>query len=174
MDGRSVPSRRLIPAATSLAALGLLGACADTSAWLAGEPPPSAAAQPEGAAPGLVGRGTWRGDISRAQSPTFLVARTEAEWRALWDLVGTRPPGALPENLMALAVFLGSRNSSGYGVEIVTIMADRRPGRRDQLLAEYREIRPTSEQFQSQVLTSPYVITLIDRTDTPVRYGKAE
>ncbi|HYC03776.1 MAG TPA: protease complex subunit PrcB family protein [Azospirillaceae bacterium] len=156
------------------AALLPLAACADTSAWLAGEPPPAAATQPAGAQVGLAGRGTWRGDISRAQSPTFLVARTDAEWRALWDLVGERAPGAMPENLMALAVFLGSRNSSGWGVEIVDIRVDRRQGRREQLLAEYREIRPTSEQFQAQVLTSPWAITLVDRSDFPVRYGKAE
>jgi len=148
--------------------LGLTG-CSGATNWLAGEPPPPET-PPPGATIGLVGRATWSGAISEASSPGFLVARTPAEWQALWDLAGRKPPMALPERMMALAVFMGTRNTGGYGVEIVNIRLDRRVGERDRLLVEYRERTPG--RMAQQVLTSPYTITLVDRSDTPVQYAR--
>ncbi|QJE73094.1 protease complex subunit PrcB family protein [Aerophototrophica crusticola] len=161
------------PVVAAALLLPALSGCGGASAWLAGESamstadmPPSEAGMP------LVGRRQWHGDVSRAQSTAFLVARTEAEWKALWDLVGKDPPGALPDKLMALGVFIGTRTSTGYGVDIQNIRLDSRPGQRDRLLVEYREKSPPEQLMVAQMLTSPYAIILVDQTDAPVRYAK--
>lgn len=165
--------RRARPLVAAALLLPALSGCGGASAWLAGESTVAAAEMPpsEAGVP-LVGRRQWQGDVSRAQTTAFLVARNEAEWKALWDLVGREPPGALPERLMALGVFLGTRTSTGYGVDIQTIRLDSRQGQRDRLLVEYREKSPPEEMMVAQVLTSPYAIILVDLTDAPVRYAK--
>lgn len=153
------------------AAAGLAG-CASTTNWLAGEPPPAVMEEMQGISPGLVGRGSWSGAVAKAQSATFLVARTESEWQALWDLVGQPPPARLPGSLMALAVFTGTRTTAGYGVEIVDVRLERRPGQRDRLLVRYRETQPAPGTATAQILTSPYTIVMVDRSDAAARYAR--
>ncbi|MFC7331925.1 protease complex subunit PrcB family protein [Rhodocista pekingensis] len=167
-EGRRAP----LPALCLLLAGSLTG-CASATNWLAGEPPPAVMAEMRDiASPGLVGRGSWAGAVSNAQSASFLVARTEAEWRALWDLVGQPPPAKLPDRLMALAVFLGTRTTAGYGVEIVDVRLERRPGQRDRLLVRYRETEPPPGGARAQMLTSPYTIVMVDRSEAAARYSR--
>ncbi|MBB6250558.1 hypothetical protein [Nitrospirillum iridis] len=150
---------------------GLAG-CSGGLAWLGGEPPPDDNALPAAISPSLVGRGEWHGAISRAQSTTYLVARNAAEWQSLWDLVGMRVPGALPERLMALGVFLGSRNSVGAGVEVVNTRVEHREGVRDRLVVEYHEFDQSPRNATTGSLTSPYAIILVDWSDAPVRFAR--
>ncbi|WP_162937356.1 protease complex subunit PrcB family protein [Indioceanicola profundi] len=151
-----------------------LAGCGGAGAWLAGEPTQTAGARPAGSVPGLVGRGTWTGQISLATRPTFLVARTPEEWQALWDLVGQPVPGQLPDDLMALAIFIGTRTTGGYEVHITNVRMERRTGQRDRLLVEYRERNPDRDERTAQTLTSPYTIVLVDRTDATARYARVE
>ncbi|MDE1147612.1 MAG: hypothetical protein PW843_13500 [Azospirillaceae bacterium] len=157
--------------AGAVAAALLLTGCSSSMAWLGGDPPPDDNSVPAAASPSLVGRGEWRGTLSRAQSTTYLVARNASEWQSLWDLVGTREPGTLPDRLMALGVFSGSRNSSGAGVEIVNTRVEHRDGMRDLLVVEFREFDQAAHMPNGS-LTSPYAIVLVDWTDAPVRFAK--
>lgn len=154
--------------------LPVLAGCGGTSAWLAGERLGATDAQAVGAMPGLVGRGTWNGQLSQATRPTFLVARTAQEWQSIWDLVGQPVPGALPDDLMALAIFIGTRTTGGYEVAITNVRLERRPGLRDRLLVEYRERSPGRGEMTAQILTSPYTIVLVDRTEASARYARVE
>lgn len=154
-----------------LAVVGLSG-CGGTAAWLAGEAP-GGHGQIAGDAPApLAARAMWRAENGRAQSQSFLAARNEAEWQALWDLAGRPPPGRLPDDQMALGVFLGTRTTTGYSVDILRLRPERRSGQRDRLLVEYREISPPESLVTTQILTSPYAIVLIDRSDATVRYNR--
>ncbi|MFM2044526.1 MAG: hypothetical protein RLY86_3102 [Pseudomonadota bacterium] len=168
---------RIAPvAALAVAALPLLSGCGGAAAFLAGEPTSGVSLPPHaGAAAGLVGRGTWTGQVSLAARPTFLVARTAEEWGALWDLVGQPAPGQLPDDLMALAIFMGTRSTGGFEVQIIDVRLDRRSGERDRLLVEYRERSPDPDDRSTiQMLTSPYTIVLVDRTDAIARYARIE
>jgi len=107
--------------------------------------------------------------MSRAQSPAFLVARSRAEWHALWEQIGQPPPAELPDHLMALGIFLGTRTSGGYGIDITDIRLERRAGHRERLAIFYREITPAPDAMVIQALTSPYMIVLVDRSDAAVR-----
>jgi len=159
----------------ALAALApVLSGCGGAGAWLAGEPGDPGARRLQGATAGPVGQGTWAGEISLATRPTFIVARTAAEWQALWDLVGQPVPGALPEDLMAMAVFIGTRTTGGYAVHVTDVRLERRPGIRDRVLVEYREVEPGRDARTAQILTSPYAIVLVPRTSSNVRFARAE
>jgi hypothetical protein len=96
-----------------------------------------------------------RGLDSNLDAPRQAVARTAGEWEALWRVHGgerTRP--ALDFNKeMIVAVFLGSRPTAGFAVEIV--------GLKDEagaLVVQYRETRPPAGALTAQVLTMPYHI----------------
>lgn len=159
----------------SLSACLLTAACGDSMAWLAGEPPEDQSALPPGAVRGMVGHGTWRGIVSRAQGTTYLVARTQQEWQALWDLAGSPAPAPLPERYMAVAVFLGARTGTAQGVDIVNLRVERRVGVRDSLLVDYREVaaaQPVGTGNALYRMSSPYAIMLIDTTDVPVHFIK--
>lgn len=169
---RAGPARRMAALGLALGMGAALTGCSGSLAWLGGEPPPDDNALPPAVSPSLVGRGEWHGGLSRAQSTTYLVARNAAEWQSLWDLVGMRVPGALPERLMALGVFLGSRNSSGAGVEVVNTRVEHRDGMRDRLVVEYHEFDQSSRNTATGSLTSPYAIVLVDWSDAPVRFAR--
>lgn len=160
--------RALLVAAT---AMPTLTGCQGATAWLAGEPVPTGGGEPmPGVERGLVGHGTFTGDLSQAQSQTLLVARTPDEWERLWALVGQPKPADLPEGMMALGLFVGVRTSGGYAVDVVRIGVESVPGERDRMVVEYRETSP--QGAAPMVITSPYAIVLVRRSDAPVRFVK--
>lgn len=160
------------PALVALLAFSCLPGCGGgTTAWLAGESGISSPLSGDGPQP-LVGRAQWLGETSRAQAQSFLVARTEDEWAALWDLAGRPAPGKLPDGLMALGIFLGTRTSTGYSVDVIRLRAERDMGQRDRMVVEFREKSPAEGQITAQMLTSPYAIIMVDRSDANVRYNR--
>jgi hypothetical protein len=59
--------------------------------------------------------------MSRVEEPAQVVARTAAEWAALWRRHGgeTKPPAVDLSTRTVVAVFLGTRTTSGYSVDVV-------------------------------------------------------
>ena len=110
-----------------------------------------------------------RGGQSRIDQPRQVTARTEAEWTALWrEHAPGRPAPAVDFSLeMVLGVFLGSRPTPGYGVEIV---AARQQG--GELVVQYRETPPPTGRILAQLITSPFVIVARPRHQGPVRFEK--
>jgi hypothetical protein len=109
--------------------------------------------------------------MSRVQAPEQAVARTETEWSALWSRHAGQK--ALPKiNLQThsvVAVFLGSRSSSGYSVEIM--------GTRQQngaLVVQWRERRPPADAMTAQIMTSPAAIALVPKFAGEIRFEKVE
>lgn len=164
---------RTAVSALALTTLLTLSACGGgAGAWLAGEAGGGVSGMSGDAPPPLAARAMWRAENARAQSQSFLVARSDAEWAALWDLAGRPPPGRLPSDQMALGVFLGTRTTTGYSVDILRLRPERRDGQRDRLVVEYREVTPPEGLITAQVLTSPYAIILVDRSEAVVRYNR--
>src|SRR4029453_9587252 len=94
-----------------------------------------------------------KGPMSQIDSARQAVARSAGEWNTLWSQhAGEKARPAVDFNPeIVLAVFLGTRPSAGYSVEIV--------GAREEggaLVVTYRESRPQPGAVAAQVLTSPY------------------
>jgi hypothetical protein len=99
-----------------------------------------------------------RGESSRIEESREAVARTAAEWSALWKAHGGKPPAVDFSRAMVVAVFLGSRPTAGHAVEITRIE------KRDaDLVVTYRERRPAADEMAAQMLTAPFHVV---RTET--------
>jgi hypothetical protein len=106
--------------------------------------------------------------IDRAEQ---LVVRTAAEWQSLWQRHAPgRPAPAVDFNKnMVLAVFLGSRPSGGYQVQITGVKSDGKA-----LVVQWAERRPAPGQMAAQVMTAPSHIVTVPRHDGEVRFEKAQ
>jgi len=154
--------------------------CTPAMNLLAGEP----LSNPEGtqiaqAPPGIAGQFEWSGTQASVQGRTTIVARTEQEWQNMWQLAATPAPGPLPQGWMGIGIFLGMRQTAGYSVVIegVTeqVTTDQRfteqglPASREMVIS-YGERTPPPGTMTAQVLTSPYVIRIVPRSDWPTRF----
>jgi VWFA-related protein len=106
--------------------------------------------------------------IDRAQQS---VARTAAEWQTLWQqhAPGRPAPAVDFTKNMVVGVFLGSRSSSGYQVEITGVRAEG-----NGLVVQWTERRPAPGTMAAQVMTSPSHLVTIPRQDGAVRFEKVE
>ena len=109
--------------------------------------------------------------MSGIDRPQQSVARTAAEWQTLWQQHAPGRPAPTVDftKNMVVAVFLGSRPSGGYGVEITGVRAEG-----DATVVLWAERRPAPGQMASQVITAPSFIATVPRRDGPVRFQKME
>lgn len=96
-------------------------------------------------------------------------ARTEAEWTALWKKHNFDKPVPRVDfsKEIVVAVFMGSRPTAGFEVEIMS--AEERDGA---LVVAYREAAPKAGAVSAQVLTAPYHIAAVPKASGPVRFQK--
>jgi hypothetical protein len=111
-----------------------------------------------------VAKGTLSG-IERARQA---VVRTEAEWRALWkEHAPEQPPPPVDfTGRTVLAIFLGSRNTAGFDVEITRIERDG-----NGVSVRYRETRPAPDGMVAQIITAPFHIVSVPRFDGPATFS---
>src|SRR5215472_16049113 len=102
-----------------------------------------------------------KGISSQVDVARQAAVRSDAEWNTLWSqhAAGDRARPAVDFNKeMVLAIFLGTRPTAGYSVEIV--------GAREEggaLVVSYRESRPPTGIVTAQVLTSPYHLVAVPK-----------
>src|SRR5262249_49130836 len=110
-----------------------------------------------------------RGSQSNVDSTKQAVARTEAEFAELWKTHNYDKPAPKVDfsKEMVVAVFMGSRPTAGFSVEIVS--AAERSG---DLVVIYREKMPSPGAMTAQVLTAPYHMAAIPKSAKPVRFEK--
>jgi hypothetical protein len=116
-------------------------------------------------------RSIEKGTQSNIDSPRQAVARTPAEWAALWKAhdFGRPAPTVDFNREMAAAVFMGSRPTGGFSVEIVSA------GERDgSYVVGYRESSPRSDAITVQILTAPYHIVAVPKHSGAVRFEKVQ
>ena len=112
-----------------------------------------------------------QGALSGVDEPRQVVARTGAEWTRLWQEHGRerqRPAVNFAKDLV-LGVFMGSRPSGGFRVEILS--ATTHGGK---LVVRYRETTPDREAVTAQIITSAYHLVTMPTFSGDVTFEKAE
>jgi hypothetical protein len=98
-----------------------LGGCERSASLLAGEPwPPRPPELPVEARAAIEAGEAWEGTGAAAAAFQVLEARSEAEWNAMWALVGRAPPGSLAAGRTAVGIFLGTASPA---VRVSTLQA---------------------------------------------------
>src|SRR5713226_8042289 len=99
-----------------------------------------------------------KGTLSDQETARQAVARTPAEWRALWN--DHAPTDKLPAidfgSKMVVGVFLGTQPSAGYEVEIVGVRTEG-----DALVVEYAQRQPGQGTMAAQILTQPFHLVAV-------------
>jgi hypothetical protein len=109
--------------------------------------------------------------MSGIGAPRQVALRSVEEWSALWKAHGggDQPPAVDFSREMIVGVFLGTRPTAGYGVEIV-----RTPATPALLIVEYIESGPPRDALLAQVLTAPYHLAAIPRHEGKVMFRKVD
>ena len=112
-----------------------------------------------------IGKGTLSG-IERARQ---VVVRDESAWTLLWreHAPGQSQPSLDFSTRTVIAVFLGSRNTAGFDVEITRV--ERQAGG---IVVHYREVRPQRDQMVAQIITAPFHIVSVPRFDGPATFTR--
>jgi hypothetical protein len=112
-----------------------------------------------------------RGADSQITEPREVVVRTADEWRTLWAAhSAARAPNVDFSRAIVVGVFLGSRPTAGYAVEVVTVKSEGAL-----TVVEYRERRPPSGGFSAQMLTAPFHLASVSRTvATKIEFRRLE
>ena len=112
-----------------------------------------------------------KGPMSAIDKARQVTVRSAAEWGALWKANGASAP--LPavdfSREMVVGVFLGSRPTAGYGVEIV-----RAVGNSGALVVEYVETTPSRDTITAQILTAPYHLAAIPKHEGTVTFNRVD
>ena len=110
-----------------------------------------------------------QGPMSGVVDPREVVVRSSSEWEALWKShAGPQPAPAVDfSSNMVTAVFLGTRPTGGYRVEILSTHLEN-----DALVIEYAERAPNADAIVAPVLTSPFHIVKLPRFSGQVRFRK--
>jgi len=118
--------------------------------------------------PRTVSKGAFSGIEARRE----VVVRSAADWTALWKEHAAREPSPPPVDFsseIVVGIFLGRRNTGGYGVDIV-----RTAGGGGATVVEYVETTPSPDAITSQVLTAPYHLAAIPKQDGDVSFRKVQ
>jgi hypothetical protein len=112
-----------------------------------------------------------KGDQSNVDDGRQVVARTAIEWTTLWRQHSPdRPRPAVDfAREMVAGVFLGSRPSAGFAVDIVSARDEH-----GALVVRYRETIPPPGIITAQVITSPYCLVALPRRDGDVRFERSQ
>lgn len=110
-----------------------------------------------------------RGSQSNIDAPRQAVARTQAEWTALWKAHDFDKPVPAVDfsREMVVAVFMGSRPTAGYSVEITSV-----DERRSATVVSYRETMPARGAIAAQVITFPFHIVAVPNRSGDVTFEK--
>ncbi|MBI3491300.1 MAG: protease complex subunit PrcB family protein [Acidobacteria bacterium] len=110
-----------------------------------------------------------KGDQSHMDDAKQAVARTEAEWTALWQQHSPdrRRPAVDFSKEMVVGVFLGSRPTAGYQLEILSAAPDGAA-----FVVRYRQMDPPPGAVTAQVITSYYHLVAVPKTSATVRFEK--
>jgi hypothetical protein len=108
-----------------------------------------------------------KGNISEQQLARQVAVRTAAEWKALWKdhASATKMPEVDFAKQMVVGIFLGSKPSEGYDVEIVNVREEGKD-----LIVEYVEKQPGRGTLAAQILTEPFHLVTVPRHTGAVRF----
>jgi hypothetical protein len=110
-----------------------------------------------------------RGSQSEIGVARQVTARDPDEWASLWrtHAAGRPAPAVDFAREMVVGVFMGTRPTAGFAVDIV--------GYRDSgndVVVQYRETEPPRDAITAQVIVSPYHLVVIPRRTGTVSFEK--
>ena len=111
-----------------------------------------------------------RGTLSAVERPRQAAVQTQNEWESLWRQHAPAEP-APPIDFTrrtVLAVFLGTKMTAGYDVEITAVEAGAA-----RVTVRYRERAPGPDDMTAQVITSPFHIVSVPRLTGDITFVKA-
>ncbi|MBI4422411.1 MAG: protease complex subunit PrcB family protein [Elusimicrobia bacterium] len=112
----------------------------------------------------------WRGAFCAQAQPSARIVESPAEWSDLWRAALNQPAPVVDfSRHFALAVFLGSKPTGGFGVEFLDPISDGR-----ELLLRYRVREPAPDGMVTQAFTQPYAVKLYRRTKLRVALAEAK
>ena len=107
-----------------------------------------------------------RGSSSQIDQQRTVVVRTIDEWRALWKThAESTPPTMDFSRSMVVGVFLGTRPTAGFAVQITGVRKTATGA-----VVEYVERVPGPGGMVAQVLTSPFHLVAIPHTIQAVEF----
>ena len=112
-----------------------------------------------------------KGDQSNMDNARQVVARTASEWNTLWRQHAPDRPQPTVDfaREMVVGVFMGSRPTAGFAVEIIGTR-----GEGTSLIVQYRETQPPRGLVTAQVLTSAYHIVALPSGPGDVKFERAQ
>ena len=112
-----------------------------------------------------------RDNMSGVEDARQVVVKTEADWLKLWGAHNLAAPAPKVDfnTRMVAAVFLGTRPSAGYSVEITGTKASGKT-----LVVQWREFPPKPGNLSAQVLTSPAHLVTVPKFDGEVKFQKVD
>ncbi len=112
-----------------------------------------------------------KGSQTHVDEPREVTVRSAEELTKLWRVHAPERPLPVVDFArdMVVGVFLGSRPTAGYGVEIVSAGEDQ-----GALVVRYRTSRPARDAITAQVLTMPYQLVAVPRRAGDVRFEKVD
>lgn len=108
----------------------------------------------------------WSGGQSSVTRPDTMVVQSRQDWARLAALTGDRALAGFafdPAHHAAVGVFLGRRNTGGYGVRVLS-----NGPRQGRYVVEVDEIRPAPGAFVTQALTAPWLVLVFPRPGLPI------
>ena len=112
-----------------------------------------------------------KGTQSNVEDARQLAVRSADEWTKLWTQHSPdrKQPAVDFSQYMIVGVFLGSRPTAGFDVEIVGVREEA-----GSLVVRYREVVPTIRATTAQVLTMPYHLALVPKRAGDVKFEKVK
>jgi PrcB C-terminal len=112
-----------------------------------------------------------KGDMSAIDEPRQVVVRDAAAWSTLWRQHNwdAAAPTVDFATRMVVGVFLGTRPSAGFSVEITGAAIDG-----ETLVVKFAERRPERGAIAAQVLTMPFHLAKVPVHKGPVRFEQVE
>lgn len=111
-----------------------------------------------------------RGSDSQIMEPREVVIRTMGEWQTLWkEHSAQRLPAVDFSRSTLVGVFLGTRTTAGYAVDVVSVRSQG-----NTTVVEYREQRPPAGALLAQVLTAPFHLVSVPRTDAKIEFRRLD
>jgi len=103
-----------------------------------------------------------KGDQSNIEDAKQVLVRSEAEWTALWQQhAPDRPkPKVDFSKEMVVGIFMGSRPNAGFSTAVTVTTAAN-----GVLIVKYTETKPGRDAMTAQVLTFPYHLVAIPKSD---------
>ena len=102
------------------------------------------------------------GRDSQIAEPQHVVVLNDSEWQKVWKAHSDQSTAAVDfAQVMVVGVFLGSRPTAGYQVEIRAV----RPSA-GSIVVEYVERSPESGALVAQVMTSPFHLVTLPRSSS--------